>query len=471
MKLLLIHAGSGELELAEEVYLNAKAMLPPLGLLYLSSILEQDGHEPVVIDIPAEDNPIKEIRNHLPSSDAVGFSTYCHPYELKKSMELSRYIKEISPDIPMIIGGPHTSLLPELSLNEHNANIAITGRAENVISPVVDAIEGKRELSTIPGLYFRKGNKIIHNKVTENKKTSIDDIPFPARYLVDKYEYGRLLGVKLAEGKLTSLLSSEGCVFRCKFCNLRSHLPVFKSRSISNITNEIDLIVNQGYKTIVFVDDNFMVNKQRVEKIMDYIINKKYDIKIWIFGARADSVDENLWRKMKDAGVESMNFGVESGNQQILDYYNKKLTLDKTREAIKLCKKMGIFTEVNFIIGAPIETKESIQDTINFAKSLPADLAIFYLFTYTYKSEFWEEAVKKGLIKKDESRAVPDKNRGLGSLSTEEIMNYINDAYKSFYFNPSYLMRELIWLIRQNKYKYFKLGLRLLKSSKSYSGY
>ena len=453
MKLLLVHAGSGELELAEEVYLNAKAMLPPLGLLYLSSIVEQKGHQPVVIDCPAEKNTKEEIKKQLLSCDAVGFTTYCHPYELKKSMELSKYIKEISPEIPIIIGGPHTSLLPEVSLNEHLANIAVTGRGENVILPVLEALEGKRELSTIPGIYFKKGKKVTHNKILKNNRINIDDIPFPSRHLVDKYEYGHLLGVKIAEGKLTSVLTSEGCVFRCKFCNLHSHLPVFESRSINNITDEIDHIIDQGYKTIVFVDDNFMVKKQRVEKIMDYIINKKYDIKIWIFGARADSVDRSLWNKMRDAGVESMNFGIESGNQKILDFYNKKLTLNKIREAIKLSKEMGFFTEVNFIIGAPIETKESINDTIKFAKSLPADLAIFYLFTYTYKSKLWEDAVEKGLLKKDECRAVPDKTRGLGNFTTEEVMNYINIANRSYYLNLNYITRELVWLIKHNKDK------------------
>ena len=96
MKILLIHAGSGELELAEEVYISAGANLPPLGLLYISSILEKNGHEPFIIDCPAEKNPKEEIRKVLPTCDAVGLTTYCHPYELKKSIEISNYIKDIN---------------------------------------------------------------------------------------------------------------------------------------------------------------------------------------------------------------------------------------------------------------------------------------------------------------------------------------------------------------------------------------
>lgn len=469
MKILFIHAGSGELELAEELYTNAGAMLPPLGILYISSELEKKDHEPVVIDCPAEKYPKEEIKKVLPSCDAVGFTTYCHPHELKKSIEYSHYVKEISPEIPIILGGPHTSLLPEISLDEHFADIAISGRGENAILPVVEALEGKRKLSTIPGIYYKQGNRVKHNNYLGSKEENIDDISFPSRHLVDKYKYGHTLGIKIADGRLTSISTSVGCVFKCNFCNLHAHLPMFKSRSIKSITDEVDHIVDQGYKTIVFVDDNFMVNKKRVEKIVDYIIIKKYKIKIWIFGARADSADRTLWKKMKAAGVESMNFGLESGNQKILDYYNKKLTLDRVRKTIKLSKEMGFFTQANFIIGAPIDTNESIEDTINFAKSLPADIAIFYLFTYTFGSQLWKDAVEKGLIKKDEYRVVPDKHRGLGNFSYNELMDYINLAYKSFYFNPDYLPRELKWIIRHNKYKYIKLGLKLLKTTKKYS--
>jgi radical SAM superfamily enzyme YgiQ (UPF0313 family) len=469
MKILLIHGGSGELEIAEKVYINAGALLPPLGLLYISSILEQEEHETVVIDCTAEKNPKDEIKKQLVSCDAVGLTTYCHPYELEKSIEYSKYIRSISPDIPIIVGGPHTSLLPRVSLDEHVANIAITGRAENLIIPVIEGLEGKRSFDSIPDIYYRKGKKIIYNNKSKNDIKIFDDLPLPSLSKVEKYEYGHILGVKIAEGKLASISTSEGCVYNCKFCNLHSHLPVFKARTIEKVIDEIDYVVDQGYKTIVFVDDNFMTNKQRVKKIMDYIIESGCNVKIWIFGARADSAEKPLWEKMKRAGVENMNFGLESGSQKILDFYNKKLSIEQSRKAIQLSKKMGFFVQANFMIGAPIETRESIEETINFAKSIPADIAIFYLFTYTYKSELWNDAVKKGLIKKDEYRVAPDNNRGIGNFSNDELLNYINIAYKDYYLNPKYVLRELKWITKNSKYKYLKLGIRLLKTAKNYS--
>jgi len=147
---------------------------------------------------------------------------------------------------------------------------------------------------------------------------------------------------------------------------------------------------------------------------------------------------------------------LESGSQKILDFYNKKLSVEQSRKAIQLSKEMGFFIQANFMIGAPIETRESIEETINFAKSIPADIAIFYLFTYTYKSELWNDALKNGLINKDEYRVAPDKNRGIGNFSYDELLNFINLAYRSFYLNPKYILGELKWITKNSKYKYIK---------------
>ena len=159
-----------------------------------------------------------------------------------------------------------------------------------------------------------------------------------------------------------------------------------------------------------------------------------------------------------------MNFGFESGDQNVLNYYNKKLTLDKMREALRLSKEMGFFIFTNYIIGAPVETKETIENTINFARSSSADATIFYLFTYTYKSEIWQEAVDEGKIKPDTYRAWPDVNIDRGNFTQEELMNYIKLANRRFYLNPSYWIREIKWAFTHGKPQYVKLGFRLLKS-------
>ena len=462
MKILFIHPGTGWFEVAENTFFTTGGLLPPLGSLYLSRILIDNGHTPEVIDCAADMNYKESIKNSLNSCDAVGLTIYSQPEELKNSTMIAKYIKELDPNIPILIGGPHSSLLPEMTLKAHNADICVKGDGIDKILPIIEALNGKKELSKIPGIYYKSGKKILNNTPERREKIDIDSIPFPSRYLVDKYEYGHLFGEKISEGKLTSISTSKGCSASCRFCNLRAFIKTPRFRSVENVTREIEEIVEQGYKTIVFVDDNFMMLKDRVDKIMDFIINKNYNIKLWIFGARADTVDKKLWVKMKKAGVEFMSFGFESGDQTILNYYNKKLTIEKMKKALQLSKEMGFFIATNYIIGAPIETKETIQKTINFARSSCADSAIFYLFTYTYKSKIWQEAVDQGKIKPDEFRSYPDINKGLGNFTREELMEYIIIAYKRFYINPSYWFREIKWAITHGKLQFIKLGLRML---------
>ena len=135
-------------------------------------------------------------------------------------------------------------------------------------------------------------------------------------------------------------------------------------------------------------------------------------------------------------------------------------------KAIQLSNEMGFFIETNYIIGAPIETAETIQNTINFARRSHVDSTIFYLFTYTYKSQIWQEAVDAGKFPSDTYRAWPDVTKNRGNFTREQLMEYIKQANKQFYFNPSYWFRELRWALFYQKPQYIRLGLRLLRSVK-----
>jgi len=464
MNILLIHPGTGSIEIAEKKFLPTGAFLPPLGLLYLSSVLINHDHNPEVIDCTADPNYMQSIKNSLSKQDVIGLTVYSQPEELDNSIKIAHYIKKIDPSIPIIIGGPQSSLLPEMTLSSLEADICVIGNGTQKIIPILESLHNVEKLSKIPNIYYRKGKKIIRSTVNDEQKLDVNSFPYPSRHLVDKYEYGHLLGVKISKGKLTSITTSQGCSSHCRFCNLRAFIKSPRIRSIQNITDEITNIHNQGYKTLVFVDDNFMLRKDRVEQIMDFIISNSYDFKLWIFGARADAADRNLWEKMKKAGVEFVSFGFESGDQRVLDYYNKRLTLEKMKQAIHLSNEMGFFIETNYIIGAPIETRETIQNTIDFARKSHVDSTIFYLFTYTYKSPIWKEAVEQGKFSEDTYRAWPDKRNNLGNFTREELMDFITKANKRFYINPAFWFRENQWALFYQKPEYIKLGWRVLKS-------
>lgn len=464
MKFLFIYPTSRIYELNTNKFIKNRAHLPPLGLLYISKILENNGHFVEIIDCNAENITRNKIKNIIKNFDVIGLSTFTKKRDRDFSIKITKIIKEINSKKPIIIGGPHSTILPELAIREHNADICVIGQAESVINPIAEALEGKRKLSTIPGIIYKDGNKFIKTKPREIMK-NIDGIPFPARHLVEKYDYGYMFDVKFARGKVTSIITSRGCPHNCKFCSLRAVFPKYQERSLKDIFAEIDEIIEQGYKIIAFNDDNFIVNKKRVEKIMDYIISKNADLKLWVYSARADSSDRELFEKMRDAGVEFIFLGIENGNQDVLDFYNKKLKLSEVHKTVKLCKEMGFFVMGNFLFGAPIEKREHFEKTIKFAKSLNIDIANFYVLNYPVGSQLRETAVNEGKIKKDELYVDACSEKGLCDFSKRELESYIKRAQRNFYFNPKFLVRGIYNLIKRQNFNLFKLGFRWLNSA------
>ena len=462
MKIVLIHPASGVMEFAERFYIPVDPYLPPLGLLYLSSMLEKNGHTVSVIDCNAEQFTKDSCKKALNGCDAVGMTLYCEPIEQNNSMFISRVIREIDSDIPLIVGGPHSTLLPEKSLKDHQADVCVMGRGETLINPIMDAIEGKGDFSSIPNIVYKNNGNVVHTK-HEPITVNFDDLPFPSRHLVNKYDYGYVYGHKLAKGRLASLITSRGCASRCKFCNLHAHIPDCSFRSVEHITKEIEDISNKGYKTLTFVDDNFMMRKKTVLEVMDYIIKNDFDFRIWVFGARAEAADKTLFEKMRDAGTDIISFGIESGNQEVLQYYNKKLTIPQIKFAVKLARDMGMLTTGTFIIGSPIETRDQINQTIKFATHLPLDAAIFFAYNYTYKSQIWQDAVDEGKIQSDEVRVIPDKRRGLGNFSPEEIFFLTKVANIRFFFNPVRWLRTVATAVKTNDYRMSVQGYEMVK--------
>jgi radical SAM superfamily enzyme YgiQ (UPF0313 family) len=462
MKVLLIHPASGMMEFAEKFYIPIDPYLPPLGILYISSMLEKNGHTVTVVDCDAERFTQDSCKKALNDCDAVGMTLYCEPVEQDNSMFISKVIREIDVDIPLIVGGPHSTLLPEKSLVDHKADICVKGRGETLINPIMDAIDGKKNFSSIPNIAYINNGNIVHTK-TESISMNFDDLPYPSRHLVNKYDYGYVQGHKLAKGRLASIITSRGCANRCNFCNLHAHVPDCTFRSVDHIKKEIEDISNKGYKTLTFVDDNFMMRKKTVLEIMNFIIENKFDFRIWIFGARAAAADSVVFEKMRDAGTDIISFGIESGCQQILDYYNKKLTIPEIKFAVKLAKDMGIITTGTFIIGSPIETREHINQTIKFASHLPLDSAIFFAYNYTYKSKFWQDAVNDGKIRSDEFRVLPDKRRGLGNFTTEELFFLTKTANIHFILNPERWLKILANAVKSNDFRMCLQGYEMVK--------
>ncbi len=422
---------------------KTRCLFPPLGAMYLSAVLEKEGHKATIIDLRAEGE--KALRKFVLDADIVGITV--ETTSLNNCRKIIELIRQIDRDVPILIGGPHCNIVKEKALKELNADYEIVGEGEVSIAKIAKMLEGKEEERNIVGLCYLKNGKTYSNPpaIVDN----LDTLPFPAHHLVKKYNYGYIGGIKIFPGRFMSMITSRGCPFKCKFCSRSSlYFDKYRVRSPKNVLEEIKYLYEKGYKNIIFVDDNFLTDKKRVEEIMDGIIKEEIDMNFIIEGARVDSADYNLYRKMKEAGVKLITYGIESGNQEILDYYNKGITLEQIKYAINLADQMNFITIGNFILGAPIEDEKHIQNTIEFAKELPLDVASFFILEYIVGSELWNEAVKEGKIGVNEYIVESDASKGLGKLTRKRLEEMRRRANLQFYFRIKYAVHEILKFLR-----------------------
>lgn len=421
---------------------NLISIYPPLGILYIAASLEQNGHDVTIVDLGAESLSKQQLEQKINKADVVGMSVYTNNY--KNVAETAREIKEIDSKIPIMIGGPHCTFLKEHSLLDiPDADISVDLEGEFVILDIVKCIQGEKKLSDIPGISYKNKHKIKLGKSPRIIK-ELDNLPFPARHLIEKYDYGNFAWGYKPRKKFTSMLTSRGCPFRCRFCSKYGNIREgygYRERSAQNVVEEFQEI-NEKYGSVKIVDDNFLVNVKRAHRIFDMLLENGTDIDILILGARVDSANLELYKKMKKANVKFLSFGVESGSQPVLDFYKKKITKKQIENAVKMSRKMNFVTVGSFIFGASIETKENIEETINFILNLPFDSVIFRPLKYEVGSDLWTEAVEMGKISKDEYAVPADSGRGLGNFTIDELNYYVNKATTRFYLRPSFFFGQ-----------------------------
>jgi len=421
----------------------ASSLYPPLGLLYLAAVLEHHGFDTEIIDFGAEPLTRERLHQAVTSADAVGMTVYTNNYQ--KIAEISREIKDIDAHLPQMIGGPHGIYLGRQALADiPTADVCCIGEGEPMITDVVRAFQGKKPFSEVPGIVYREKRSIKTGKPLRVVR-DLDGLPFPARHLVERYTYQPIPGRLERRKRFTTVMTTRGCPSRCRFCTRYGNMIPgygFRERSAENVVAELRSL-DETYDSVMIVDDNFLADRKRAHRIFDLLIQSSTSVELMILGARVDSFDRELYRKMRQAHVSFITYGIESGNQDVLDFYGKHITLAQVRDTLGLARESGFMTAASFILGAPIETEWHIENTIRFACSLPLDLALFYVLHYGTGSELWSEAVKDKKISKDEYSVSVDTRRGLGVFTAEELQAYRRQALRRFYLRPSYIASQL----------------------------
>jgi anaerobic magnesium-protoporphyrin IX monomethyl ester cyclase len=420
---------------------------PPIGLLYIASYLEKHTDFQIkVIDSFTEELSHNHLKERIISYNPDIVGIYTSTFYLFDSILAARNAKAVRNDVIVILGGPHASLYPMECIAIPEVDIVVKGEGEVVMCSITKAIEKNRadpDLEEIPGVLSKKNR---NNCPPECKIPVLDELPFPARHLLDHTKYRSILAKR---NPITTIISSRGCPYKCKFCsNLESGQRV-RFRSPQNVVDELaECVGRYGICDFLFFDELFTINKERVIGICNEITSRGLKIR-WHCRSRADVLDEEMIMKMRKSGCRLIQFGIETGSQRLQKLINKNLDLNKVTNTIRTASDHGIYTYGNFMVGLPTETSQETIATIELAKRLDLDYAIFGTFAPLSGSEFYDQGLSEGRFGDFWKEFVinPEVPIQDGSWTRADMNRYyatISDAYKQFYLRPSYMLRRLI---------------------------
>lgn len=348
----------------------------PIGLGYLASYLKKAGHTPVIMDCLKATDSLSEIQKKIKkiNPDIVGINVMTPT--ARGAVAVAKAVKEINKKIPVVGGGPHATFDYDNLLKNYDFDYIVIGEGEITFLELVNTLAKKRKnlIKNISGITYKENNKIIKTS-PRSLINNIDEIPFPARNLVHFEDYitDNLLP------RAIEIMGSRGCSHRCIFCSSSHLFGRWRARTPENIVKEMKYLIKKypQVRSFLFYDDNFTLSKDRVIKFCNLLIKEGLNKYSWDCLGRADQVTEEMLLLMEKAGCKKISYGIESGSPEILKTINKRLNLETARKTIQLTKKIGIEALAFMMIGNPGETRQTIKESICYAKSLHASSTLW----------------------------------------------------------------------------------------------
>lgn len=341
----------------------------PLGLMYIAAVLERAGHHVQTIDMDVENLCVDDYIRELKTREYDYFCTGGMITAWNFIVFSCNYVKKIKQDVKIVVGGGIISSTPKSLLSVTGADIGCIGEGENTILDIIDAFENRKALSTVPGIVYKEGDKIVETAKRADIQ-DLDSLPFPAWELfnVDKTysRYPSHHSIFKAK-RSASIYTTRGCPFMCTFCYTEKAV---RQRSIENVIAEIkELKERYGVGHLMISDDLFVVRKKRTIEFCEAMIKNKMNM-TWSATGRCNIIDPEFLKIMKAAGCEFMGLGIESGSEKVLKAIKKNQTPKQIADAVRMVCNAGIIPGGTFILGLPPETKETIRETVNTYKAI-----------------------------------------------------------------------------------------------------
>jgi anaerobic magnesium-protoporphyrin IX monomethyl ester cyclase len=426
-------------------------IIPSLGLGYVAASLKKHGFEVKILDCSVAGITTKELVKIVKKENpaAVGFTATV--MSINSAISSLKAIKDSLPKIYSMIGGPQITALSNQTMESSGFDVGVIGEGEITTVELLSRIrDGNTNIAEVKGIIYRKESKFVFSGHREHLQ-ELSALPRPSYELfppLSSYSYSPISTLKYP---CAHIISSRGCPFTCRFCDKTVTGSVFRARRSYEVIEEIaELVKNYKIKEIKFFDDNFTYDQARVYEICDLL--DKSNLKIsWSCVAHAARVNKDLLIRMRRSGCWQVVFGMESGNQSILDSMRKPLTLDQSRKAAKISRQAGINVRATFILGFPGETQSTLNDTLHFAKELKLDTVSFYIFSPYPGSEIFKELKDNGeiihsdyqyyqLIVDPRKSKLPFVPKG---IAKDDLLRHLQKSYKDFYLRPGYLFSQI----------------------------
>jgi len=411
---------------------------PHLGIGYIAACLEEIGEKVSLLDLQHTFDYKARLAAEFPRHSAVGITV--NVANVASALDVAGFIRDNYPAKKIIMGGPlATAAYPEFI--GRWADIVVLGEGEQTIVELAC----RADLAKIDGIAYWDNGLLVNPR--RPYISDLDAIPYPAWHLMDLAKY------TCPTPRRTAIMTtSRGCPYDCINCTKFIHGYQPRERSIDNVMAEIDLLFNQfGVREIHFWDDLFTYKPQRVKELCRALIAADYPgLRLAIpAGIRADSDDEEMFVAMRQAGFYGLVMAVESGSQKVLDGLGKRIDLKKVPATARMLTRLGFKVGAFFMLGTPFDTRQTMEQTIDFAKRLKIHGAYFFITMPLPGTKLYDRVEKQGRFLQDmrvcghgydDGKAVYE----IGRLKARDVEYMFKKAYREFYFRPAQLWRSMV---------------------------
>ena len=428
----------------------------PLGIYYVASYLRANNFEVKVTDAEALKlstwEIIEQVKSFNPKFVGIGSTTVA----FHRALEVAREIKKQLKDIIVILGGPHVTSNSSHAMSFNEFDFGVLHEGEQTIVELLNAINNHSNYNSVNGIIYRANDKLVRTAPRDYIE-DLDLLPFPAYDLIEDINLYAPPPSNYKTLPVINMITTRGCPSLCTFCDNNIFGRKYRKRSAENIVEEIKLLrKNYQVREIAFVDDTLLIDKKRIYKLFELLEQEKIEID-WTCMSRINNVDYDFLSFVKAKGGWHISFGIESGDEGILKTIKKNISIEKAREVIEDCHKLGIRTKGFFIIGHPTESLETLNKTIKFACELKLDDIVATINTPIPGSLQYAEAEKYGTFDQTNWAEftywrpvfIPF------GLTKEILLNKHKEIYRKFYLRPRVLIRYLLSFFAKGGLKRF----------------